>query len=204
MTEHYYTKTPVSAHHRKVLETELRGLQLTLSTDAGVFSKGAVNYGSRLLIESLKLPPDARVLDIGCGYGPIGISAALLAPRGSVVMADINERALQLAAENAALNRADNVQVVRSDLFDQVRSAAFTHILSNPPIRAGKQVVHRLFEQARGHLADGGELWIVIQKKQGAPSALAKLNELYDEVVVAGKGKGYFVYRAIKLPQNGG
>lgn len=198
MTEHYYTKTPASAHDRKMLETELRGLRLRFATDAGVFSKGAIDYGSRLLIESLKLPQDARVLDIGCGYGPIGISAALLARQGAVVMADINERALQLAASNAALNRADNVRVICSNLLDQVQDREYTHILSNPPIRAGKQVVHRLFEQARDHLADGGELWIVIQKKQGAPSALARLNELYDEVVIEGKDRGYFVYRAIK------
>ena len=167
-------------------------------TDAGVFSKTGIDYGSRLLIETMSLPADARALDVGCGYGPIGLSAALIAARGSAMLVDLNERALELARENARLNGIFNVRVLQSDLFSALGGETFSHILSNPPIRAGKAVVHRLFAEARDHLESGGELWIVIRKQQGAPSALARLEELYGDVRLMEREKGYHVFRARK------
>ncbi len=199
MSEHYYTSKPSVKHDRKRLETMLLGRSWAFTTDSGVFSKGDIDFGSRLLIESMLIPQDGRVLDMGCGYGPIGLAAASMAVRGSVVLADVNERAVELAAENAELNGITNVQILRSDLFAAITEHRFTHILSNPPIRAGKQVVHRLFEEAHRHLADGGELWIVIQKKQGAPSAYAKLGQLFDEVEVVTQSKGYKIMKSKKL-----
>lgn len=198
MAEHYYTNQPTARHDRKFIETVLRGKRLKLATDAGVFSRNEVDYGSRFLIETMNIAEDARVLDMGCGYGPIGLSAALLAVRGHVVMADVNERALELARENARLNGIGNVRIVQSDLFEQVPEGPYTVIVSNPPIRAGKQVVHRLFEQSLDFLAEGGELWIVIQKKQGAPSAIARLEQLFSDVQVVDKSKGYRVIRAVR------
>lgn len=198
MPDHYFSSQPNAEHDRKLIQATLRGRQLKFITDAGVFSKAGIDFGSRLLIESLALPSDAKVLDMGCGYGPIGISAALLVPDGHVVMADVNERALALARENAGLSGVKNVELIQSDLFHGLTGRSFTHILSNPPIRAGKKVVHGLFEQAVMHLLQGGELWIVIQKKQGAPSAIRKLEELFAEVQVVNKDKGYHIVRAKK------
>lgn len=167
-------------------------------TDAGVFSKAGIDYGSQLLIDTMSFPVQAQVLDMGCGYGPIGLSAALLATDGVVTMADVNERALQLAVDNARLNHITNVRMIQSDLFARLTTEMFTHIVTNPPIRAGKQVVHQLFDEAYDHLQDNGELWIVIQKKQGAASAFSKLEERFKKVDDMEKSKGYRIIRALK------
>ncbi|WP_214631390.1 class I SAM-dependent methyltransferase [Paenibacillus agaridevorans] len=198
MSNHYYSKAPEAKHNRQTVETLLRGRKLKFTTDAGVFSKTGVDYGSKVLIDAMELSENDRVLDIGCGYGPIGLSAAGLVPRGSVTMVDINERAVELAKENAALNEISNVQIMQSDLYESVSEREFDAILTNPPIRAGKAVVHRVFEEGHAFLKKGGSLWVVIQKKQGAPSALEKLEQLYEEVVEVTKDKGYRIFRAKK------
>lgn len=120
-----------------------------------------------MLIEAMQLPAQASVLDVGCGYGPIGLAAAALVPEGHVTMVDINERAVQLAIENAERNGVKNVTIKQSDLFAEVKNERFDVILTNPPIRAGKETVHTIFELAYEHLKEGGALWVVIQKKQG-------------------------------------
>lgn len=200
MNDHYYSNKPNSASDRQIFETVLRGYKLRLTSDAGVFSRDGVDYGSRVLIEHMEIPHDAKVLDIGCGYGPIGLIAARLAPQGHVTLIDINERAVELARHNAQANAIDNVSFAPSDLFSAVGTGQFDVILSNPPIRAGKAVVHQLFEQSWKHLVPGGTIWVVIQKKQGAPSARAKLEEIYGEDAVeeVGKDKGFRIFRCTK------
>jgi 16S rRNA (guanine1207-N2)-methyltransferase len=121
-----------------------------------------------------------------------------MAPQGRVTMVDINERAVELAKENAALNGIRNVTIMQSDLFESVEEKEFDAILTNPPIRAGKAVVHRIFEEGHAYLKKGGSLWVVIQKKQGAPSALEKLEQVYEEVEEVTKDKGYRIFRAKK------
>jgi 16S rRNA (guanine1207-N2)-methyltransferase len=174
-----------------------RGIQLRLTSDAGVFSRDGVDYGSRVLIEHMEIPENARVLDIGCGYGPIGLVAARLAPQGHVKLIDINERAVELARLNAEANGIHNVSFGQSDLFEAVQDESFDVILSNPPIRAGKAVVHRLFAESIGFLKPGGTLWVIIQNKQGAASARSKLEEIFgeDEVSEITKDKGFRLYR---------
>ncbi len=167
-------------------------------TDAGVFSKTGVDYGSRVLIEHMELKPEGNILDVGCGYGPIGLMAAKLLPAGQVTLIDINERAVQLATENAKSNGISNVEVLQSDLYEAVKGKTFDVILTNPPIRAGKAVVHRIFEEGLELLNAGGVMWVVIQKKQGAPSALEKLQLLYDSVEEVTRDKGYWILKAIK------
>lgn len=198
MSDHYYTPKPIVDHDRRRIETELRGRMFTFVTDAGVFSKEGVDFGSKLLIETMDIPQDAVVLDVGCGYGPIGLTAAALAVHGSVTMIDINERAVELAKENARLNRMERAEILQSDLFSALQGRTFTRILTNPPIRAGKEIVHRIFSESVQHLSCGGQLWVVIQKKQGAPSAFAKLQTLFAHVEEVVKAKGYRIYRASK------
>ena len=197
---HYYSKQQEIAHDRKQLQFTLRQFQLRFMSDSGVFSKNGIDYGSRVLIESMEIPDDASVLDVGCGYGPIGLTAAKLAVKGHVTLVDVNERALALAAENARLNLISNVTIQESDGLAALGDQQYDVILTNPPIRAGKEVVHRIFEEACAHLKPGGSLWIVIQKKQGAPSALAKLELLFGEDAVeeVTKDKGYRIYKAVK------
>jgi 16S rRNA (guanine1207-N2)-methyltransferase len=196
MTEHYYSSKPAAEHARSYIEETLRGKNFRFVTDAGVFSKGGIDFGSKLLIESVDIPTDARVLDVGCGYGPIGLSAAFLAMEGFVTMIDVNERAVGLARENAELNGITNVEILQSDLFQELGGRRFSRILTNPPIRAGKDVVFSIFEQGFEHLDENGELWIVIQKKQGSPSAFEKLQTLFSDVQEVTKDKGYRIFRA--------
>lgn len=198
MSDHYYSAKPESRHNRQQLKETLRGKCFTFVTDAGVFAKGGIDFGSKLLIDTMTIERDARVLDVGCGYGPIGLTAAYLAEAGTVTMVDINERAVELARENANRNHLSNVRVLQSNMLEQVAEERFTCILTNPPIRAGKEIVHGIFEQAFDCLEPGGSLWVVIQKKQGAPSALAKLESLFRQVTEAEKAKGFRVFQCTK------
>lgn len=193
MTQHYYSENPEIESHPNLLNTTVRGLALTLKTDAGVFSKKALDYGTRSLLEAFQMPDDVEgpILDIGCGYGPIGISLGLLYPNRHVTMVDVNERAIQLAKTNLELNGVQ-AEVFSSDLFACI-NGLYAVILSNPPIRAGKQIVHQILETSFDHLVEGGELWVVIQKKQGAPSAIKKLKMIFRDVEVKSKDKGYYI-----------
>lgn len=159
-----------------------------------------MDFGSRVLIDAFELPEVAgEILDVGCGYGPIGLSLAKAFPSREVHMVDVNERAMELAKENAKANNVENVSVFMSDRYEKVTSTNYAAILSNPPIRAGKTVVHEILEKAKDRLVVGGELWIVIQKKQGAPSALERLESLYEEVEVVTKKKGYYIIKSKKV-----
>ncbi|MDQ0891495.1 16S rRNA (guanine1207-N2)-methyltransferase [Paenibacillus sp. V4I9] len=198
MSEHYYTARPTVKRDVHTMQEVLRGKTYTFLTDAGVFSKKGVDYGSKHLIETMQLREDAKVLDVGCGYGPIGLSAAVMCPKGHVTMVDINERAIELSIDNAKRNGITNVTILQSDLLEQVKEQRFDAVLTNPPIRAGKEVVHRIFTETYDCLVDGGSIWVVIQKKQGAPSAMKKLESLYNEVTEVSKDKGYKILKATK------
>lgn len=195
---HYYTPDPRLPHDIEVFTYEIKGKKLQFATDAGVFSRQKVDYGSNLLLNFLP-PLEGRVLDLGCGYGPIGICLAVLNPGIEVTMVDINRRAVALAKENARANEVNNVRIFESDGFAAV-SGSFSAIVSNPPIRAGKKVIYPLFEQSCEYLDAGGSLWLVIQKKQGAASAVAKLESIFANCSVEDKSGGYWLLRSIKTP----
>jgi 16S rRNA (guanine1207-N2)-methyltransferase len=198
VSDHYYTSKPGAAHEEQEFSFVLQGHEMRFLTDAGVFSRNRVDFGSLLLIETMRIARDARVLDVGCGYGPIGLTAAKLAVDGKVTMIDVNERAVELARRNAEKNGIRNVDIRVSDVYSAVQGETFDVILTNPPIRAGKEIVHRIFTEGHALLSDGGEIWVVIQKKQGAPSALKKLQEVYREVEEVDRDKGYHIFRAVK------
>ncbi|BAU26129.1 16S rRNA (guanine1207-N2)-methyltransferase [Aneurinibacillus soli] len=197
--EHYYTNQPGADSREQTFTFTLRGRDFRFVTDRGVFSKNRIDFGSVLLIETMEIADGMDVLDVGCGYGPMGMSAASLTPGGQVLMVDINERAVALANRNLKLNGVTNAQAVVSDRLASVpENRMFDVVLTNPPIRAGKQVVHGIFEEAHAHLKPGGSLWVVIQKKQGAPSAFTRLQELYEDVEEVERRKGYSIFRARK------
>jgi len=203
MSEHYYSNKPSSASQPRMIEAVLRGRTYRFETDAGVFSKREIDFGTRLLIEAMDIPAGADVLDVGCGYGPIGIVAAILAGDGTVTMIDRNERAVAMARRNCERLGLTNVRVLEGDRFEPLADGeTFDVVLTNPPIRAGKEIVHGIFEGAFERLRPGGALWVVIQKKQGAPSALAKLESIFGEVREVEKEKGYRVYQAVKVSSN--
>lgn len=198
MSDHYYSREQKVESNPSYWDFTLRKHLLKFKTDHGVFSKREVDFGSRLLIEAFEPPEiEGDVLDVGCGYGPIGLSIAKDTGR-NVHMVDVNERALLLAKDNAALNEIQNVSIYESDCLESVTVDDYAAILTNPPIRAGKKVVHQILEQSFTNLRNGGELWVVIQKKQGAPSAIEKITEVFGNVETVEKKKGYYILRAKK------
>lgn len=200
MSQHYYSKNPQTKSNPQEWTYTLRGEKFRFKTDAGVFSKGEVDFGSRLLIEAfVDSPIDGPILDVGCGYGPIGMAIAKAIPHKEVHLVDVNTRALELAGKNTELNEVANVHIYESDGLSAVEEKNFSAILTNPPIRAGKETIFRFYEEAYEKLSSGGALWVVIQKKQGAPSTEAKLMELFGDVRTADKKKGYFIFEARKV-----
>lgn len=199
MSEHYFSRKPQSKSSPKQWNYKLRGNSYSFTSDVGVFSKSEVDFGTQLLVESFEEPTIfGDILDLGCGYGPIGISLADSYPERKVVMVDVNERAVMLARENALSNKVTNIEALQSDRLTSLKGRSFAAILTNPPIRAGKKVVHQMFEESEQALLENGELWVVIQKKQGAPSAKKKLESLFGRVDVIVRSKGYFILRALK------
>lgn len=196
--QHYYTNSPTTQSNEQLHEIVVAGLSLKLWTDNGVFSKSGLDFGSRVLIETIvdQVTVNGNILDVGCGYGPIGISLAKLTKQ-QVVMSDVNERAVELAKKNAIQNGVD-VNVLVSSVYDNIKQANFDLVVSNPPIRAGKDIVHGIIAGSFNHLQDGGKLVIVIQKKQGAPSAEKKMDEIFGNVELLAREKGYWILSSVK------
>jgi len=198
LSEHYYTHRPSADHEERTVQAHLRGMDFTFITDAGVFSRERIDFGTQLLIEAMRFDQAAKVLDLGCGYGAIGVVAARLAPQGYVWMVDVNERAVHLANRNLRVNRIRNAEARAGDGLEPVRGIAFDVILTNPPLRAGKAVVYRLIDEAYDALVPGGSLWVVVQNKQGAPSMKRKLQERFGSVTDVARKAGYHVYQATR------
>jgi 16S rRNA (guanine1207-N2)-methyltransferase len=195
--QHYYSQdNDIIKSNEKSVYIKIKDKKLTLVTDHGVFSKSGLDFGSRLLIESVIDIKAEHVLDIGCGYGPVGIAYKVFNPEANLVMTDVNDRALKLAKKNVELNRI-NAEVHFSDSFSEIDSE-FNLILTNPPIRAGKKVIYQIFADAHRHLKDRGQLIFVINKKHGAPSAIKECESIYSLVEVINKKSGYYIIKCIK------
>ncbi|MGV0167926.1 class I SAM-dependent methyltransferase [Furfurilactobacillus sp. WILCCON 0119] len=192
--DHYYTPNPEAVHDETTWSFRLLGRELTFTTDNGVFSKRTVDYGSRVLLDAFSLDhvPSGSVLDLGCGYGPIGLALASTYPERTVTMVDVNERALALAQKNAQQNRIDNVTIFASDRYAAVTDR-YAAIVTNPPVRAGKAIVDDMLSGAKDHLLPGGTLTVVLQKKQGAPSAKKLMTATFGNCEIVKKDKGYYI-----------
>ena len=142
------------------------------------------------------------VLDMGCGYGVIGVAVGKHWPQTTITMADINQRACDLTRENAKANGV-KAQVLESDGYEKVRDQHYDLILQNPPIRAGKAVIYQMFADAAHCLNPGGELWLVIRKQQGAPSAMTYLRTLFQNVEAVEKKSGFWVLRCTETITEG-
>jgi 16S rRNA (guanine1207-N2)-methyltransferase len=195
---HYFDQKPEAPHQPGELAVRINGRDFRFYTDSAVFSRNRLDFGTSLLIETVikdQKKLRGRILDLGCGYGPVGIIFKVLFPAVEMVLCDINERAVELARENARLNHAQYADIYQSDGLQSV-PGSFDLVLTNPPIRAGKDVVHRLFREAAGRLKPGGLLYVVIRKQQGAPSALKYLGDLFGQAATIGHGAGYWILRA--------
>lgn len=199
MAEQYFTENPTVDHDEHHVNYHLNGINLNLTTDAGVFSKNRVDYGSGVLIEQMldQDLPGGNILDVGCGYGPIGLFAAKKWPDRQVDMVDVNERAMDLARRNAAANGAGNVNIFASDRYQAV-TGQYAMIVTNPPIRAGKAIWSSILSEAKDHLTDGGILLVVIQKKQGAPSAKKLMAASLGNCEILTRDKGYYILKSVK------
>ena len=195
MAKMYFAENPDAEHDIHELKVQLLGQNVTFLTDAGVFSKKMIDYGSQALLKCLDFHKQESVLDVGCGYGTLGLTL-VKAKEVEATLVDINQRALDLARQNAERNQV-LATIFQSNLYQNVEGR-FHHIISNPPIRAGKQVVHEVITGSYTHLLDGGDLTIVIQKKQGAPSAKAKMEEVFGNCEILKKDKGYYILRSRK------
>ena len=193
MSEHYYTENPHSAHDERLIEVRALGNVLRFTTDAGVFSRDGLDRGTEVLLNAL---PEltGRVLDLGCGWGAVGVALGAKCPGLEIVMTDVNARAVELSRRNLVQNGV-RAEVLQGDGFAPV-TGTFDAIVTNPPIRAGKAVIYGLFDRARDFLNPGGRLYVVIRKQQGAPSALKHLKERYKTAGVIDRGGGFWVIEA--------
>jgi 16S rRNA (guanine1207-N2)-methyltransferase len=190
--EHYFTAQPAAPSAEQTFTLDIRGVTLRLATDHGVFSHGKLDRGTQLLAKEMWVPPQGKVLDIGCGYGPLGVLAAKLEPACEVLMVDINERAAKLAQDNITRNQVRNATAIAGDAREVV-SGEYDMILCNPPIRAGKVAVMSLIEFAAGHLRPGGMLWLVIRTHHGAKTYQRDIAPWFAQVECASIQGGFRV-----------
>ncbi|VWL84918.1 class I SAM-dependent methyltransferase [Oceanivirga miroungae] len=200
--EHYFTENPDVISKKREISYNFNNINFKFITDNGVFSKAHVDTGTEILIKSFLKYNDLdkfSFLDFGCAYGAVGIIVAKFYENSKITFLDINNRALDLAAENIKLNKIKNkVNLVQSDILSNADDT-FDVILLNPPIRAGKETIFEMYKKSYEHLNKNSYLYVVIMTKHGAKSTEKELLNIFDEVVCINKDKGYRVYKAKKL-----
>ncbi len=184
--DHYFSAIPASADERRTISVTLDGRDFMLETAPGVFSPGRIDLGTTVLLDTVGAPAAGQLLDLGCGWGPIALTAALRAPGATVTALDVNERALDLLARNMARVKAtaDLARVVPTLAEGIDPHLRFDSIWSNPPIRIGKHALHALLAQWLPRLVPGGEAWLVVQKHLGSDSLAAWIAQQVDEAGV--------------------
>jgi len=191
--EHYFAANPKSKPRYGLIRTYLRGKPFEFLTASGVFSKQRVDLGTRLLIKSMLLPKKGCALDMGCGYGAVGIAAAALNSRLYVILVDVNSRAVRLARQNIEKNLVSNAEVRRGWLYAPVEDFVFDCILSNPPVSAGMKTVATIIVEAPRHMARGGVFQMVVKSKVGGKRLRTIFEEAFGNVEVLARESGYRV-----------
>ncbi len=197
--QHYYTNNPISNKNEKIIYGIIKGEKYKFLTDNGVFSKKFIDFGTKTLLESFYTErKKLEICDLGCGYGVVSVFLANNYEDFSFTMIDINKRCLELSKKNIELNKIKSkIEIIENNVLDKI-SKKFDIILTNPPIRAGKNVVFKIMEQSYHSLNEGGELWVVIQKKQGMNSVKKLLEKIFNSVIIVKKNKGYYVLKSLK------
>ena len=195
---HYFTDNSDLPADRREHSFSFSNQVFTFTTDLGVFSKSGVDQGTELLLNAVcRNPVSGSVLDLGCGYGTVGVVVKTLFPECAMTCVDINPRAVELAQLNAQKAHVE-VDALVSDGFSAIGDRSFDLVITNPPIRAGKMIVYTFFEDAYMHLHEGGRLYAVVRRKQGADSAQKKLSSLFGNCEIALSTKGYRVCCCVK------
>jgi 16S rRNA (guanine1207-N2)-methyltransferase len=202
--EQYFAPHPRARPDRRELRFLYRGELLSFAVDTGVFASHGLDPGTALLIEHLGLRPADRVLDLGCGWGAVGVAASRSARDGSVVLTDVNHRAVRLAEENLARNRATNATVRVGRLFEPVSGERFDVVATNPPYHAGRELVLELLTGAPEHLTPDGRLLVVGKGSQGIRFYQAWLAAHWaPRVAVLARASGYRVLEAVAPARDG-
>ena len=202
MSDHYYTDQPSSEHDEKTITVHLAGDDYQFITDSGVFSKNRMDQGSEILfntfVEQASITNGFRILELGSGYGPIIIGIGRTFPNSHCIGLEINKRAYELSKRNADLNQVNNVDFIHGGLEDLSIETSVDHVLTNPPFRAGKILVHQFVNTAYSQLKSKGALWVVVQRKQGAPSLSKHMSAVFGNVERVALEKGYWILKSIK------
>jgi 16S rRNA G1207 methylase RsmC len=196
--EHYFTALPKSEAKFALIRTSLRDRSFEFLTASSVFSKKRVDPGTRLLIEAMVLPATGCVLDLGCGYGAVGIAVAAFNPRVRVIMTDVNARAVRLAKQNIERNKITNAEVRCGHLYEPVEELTFNCVLSNPPVSAGMETVKAIIAQAPKAMASEATFQMVVRSKIGGKTLPFALNETFGNSAVLARESGYRVLIAQK------
>ena len=200
---HYFSEKPEIKSEKKTIKYTIQNKKFEFITDNGVFSKSKVDFGTDLMLnEFLKKNKGLevekiKILDIGCGYGVVSVVLKSFYPEISITLSDVNERALELSEENLKKYGINDYHIIKSDAFEKIMEK-FDVILSNPPIRAGKDIIFKIYSEAYEHLNESGEFYCVIQTKHGAKSTQKKLVEIFgncDTVTIDG---GYRIFLSKK------
>lgn len=191
---HYFTNDENLKSEIKKVNTVINDINYYFYTDNGVFSKGELDFGTELLLKNFvyTYPQEKVILDIGCGCGPIGIYASILG--FSADMSDVNKRAIHLS-KMALKEQGLSANVFLSDAYENI-DKKYDYIVSNPPIRVGKKKLYEIIMGAKEHLKENGELWLVVRKRQGAESLIRDMKEVYNNVEVVTKKKGFYIIKA--------
>ncbi len=188
---HYFTNDNIQSNER-IIKCKINNISFSFYTDNNVFSKKGLDFGTRSLLENLEIEKlHGDILDFGCGYGPIGIYISKI-KNIKVDMIDINLRSIELVKKNALLNNT-TINVFESNLYENIKGK-YDFIISNPPIRVGKKILYEILFDASKHLKENGELWIVINKNQGAKTILKDLEKKY-KVTLIDKNKGFYIIK---------
>lgn len=192
-TQHYFTSNPLAPSEPRQVIVRVRGLELHLWSDRGVFSHGGLDRGTKLLAQTMELRPGAEVLDWGAGYGVLGIVAAMSCPECRVTMIEINERAAALARQNAEELGVANAEVIAGEAPGALGEREFDAVISNPPLRAGRAAVELVITEASRRLRPDGELWLVIPTTKGAKTYLKFMDKLFAQTRTVTISAGYRV-----------
>lgn len=188
---HYFTNENLESKIQK-FKIKIKDHEFSFNTDNGVFSKGELDFGTHLLIKNvIDKNINGEVLDLGCGYGPIGIILSKILDI-KTTMVDVNKRAIHLTRMNIKENNLNNITALVSDGYNELANQKYDYIISNPPIRVGKKILYDLLINAKNHLNKNGELIIVVRKEQGANSLIRDMS-VYYSVKVIDKDKGFFI-----------
>ncbi|MGX7105540.1 class I SAM-dependent methyltransferase [Globicatella sanguinis] len=202
MSNQYFENNEHLDHNVRTIQFQWLNFPLIFKTDSGVFSKNQVDYGSKVLLEAvvedLSSLLEGPIVELGSGYGPIAISLAKSYPKIEVIGVEINQRAQLLSQDNAKLNQVSNCTFIHHDATTVTLKKSAQVVVTNPPIRAGKAVIQAFVKQAHQILQPNGILYVVIQKKQGAPSMAKYMERLFDNVEKITQDKGYWILKSVK------